>query len=362
MTVFLTGGTGCLGTQIAEELARRGERVLLLVRPKSKRSAEAWLSNLRKQGQAPPIVLLEGDVRRPGVLATSTGADRVRSEATRVVHAAAVTNLAADVRSAWTTNVDGTRNVLDLARGIGGLQRVVHLSAGAVAGTCEGVFTEDDLDRGQSFYNAYAESKHVAEGHVREAMGDLPVTIVRPSAVVGDSRTGAIERIDGVYYLILLMLRIARLPRPLRVLPFAPGGDIARIDLVPIDYVVTALLALAEHEQSVGGTFALSDPRALTVRALARVFAAELGIAGPFVGFRGRPLAMVLRGGRSSATLRTLMDQLFNLPPELADGLAHRAVYDSQRARALLEPLGITAPHVADYVGPLLEYARRRLA
>ena len=360
--VFLTGGTGCLGTQIAEGLAARGTRVLLLVRPKTKRSAEAWLSNLRKRdGQAPSIVLLEGDITHPRVLTTPTAADRVRAEASVVIHAAAVTNLAADVRSAWTTNVDGTRNLLEFARTMPTLRRFMHLSAAAVGGDVEGRFGEAELDRGQCFYNAYAESKHVAEGHVRAAMAELPITIARPSAIVGHSLTGAIDRIDGVYYLILLLLRLARLPRPLRVLPVAPGGDVAHIDLVPIDFVVQALLALAEHSGAEGATVHLSDPRALTVRQLARVFAAELGIRGPVFGIRGRPLAMVLRGGRSSPTLRTLMDQLFNLPPELADGLAHRAVYDSTDARRLLDPLGIVAPHVGDYVAPLLDFARRRL-
>jgi len=362
-TVFLTGGTGCLGTQLAEELARRGHPVFLLVRPKTRRSAEAWLANRRKEGQdaTQNIVIFEGDVARPGVLLNPATAKRVQTEASIVIHAAAVTNLATDARSAWSTNVDGTRNMFDLARGMTSLSRFVHVSAAAVSGDAEGRFAEQELDRGQRFYNAYAESKHTAEADVRAAMAALPITVVRPTAIVGHSQTGALDRIDGVYYLILLMLRLARLPKPLRVLPVAPGGDFARIDLVPIDFVVQATLALAEHPEAIGGTYHLSDPRALTVRELARVFASELDIAGPWLGFRGRPLAMMLRGGRSSATLRTLMDQLFNLPPELADGLAHRAVYDSSGARRLLAPLGIEAPHIAGYAGALLEFARRRL-
>ncbi len=362
-TIFLTGGTGCLGTRLAESLAGDGHRIFLLVRPKTKRSAEAWLAGLRKRDEdlRARILLFEGDVDRPGVVASAPGQQRVASEATVLVHAAAITNLAADRASCERTNVQGTAHILEVARGMRGLTRLLHVSAGAVAGDAEGPFAEDELQRGQRFYNDYAETKNRAEELVRAARADLPTTIARPAHIVGDSQTGAIDRIDGVYYLVLLLLRMSKLPKPLRVLPVAPGGDVARMDLVPIDFVVDALKALAWHPDSVGGTFHLSDPLALTVRGLARVFARELDIAGPYFSIPGRPLAMVLRGGRTSDTLRTLMDQLFNLPPELADGLAHRAIYDSTQAQRLLTPLGLRAPHVEQYIGPLLDFARRRL-
>ena len=362
-TILLTGGTGCLGVRLAESLAQRGHRIFLLVRPKTRRSAEAWLASFKRRDEEARkgILLFEGDVCRPGVVASEAGRQRVRSEATLLMHAAAITNLAADRSSCEQTNVVGTTNVLALAREIPGLRRLLHVSAGAVAGDAEGRFDEAELERGQRFYNPYAETKHRAEQRVRAAMQELPITVVRPSHVVGDSATGEIDRIDGVYYLILLLLRLSKLPRPLRILPVAPGGDIARMDLVPIDFVVDAIQALAWHQDSVGGTFHLSDPMALTVRGLARVFARELDIAGPYFSIPGRPLAMVLRGGRTSDTLRTLMDQLFNLPPELADGLAHRAIYDTTQAQRLLGPAGLRAPHVEQYIGPLLDYARRRL-
>lgn len=356
-TIFLTGGTGCLGTQLAESMASDGHQVFLLVRPKTKRSAEAWLSSLRRRNEdlRGRILLFEGDVCQPGVVTSREGRQRVDSEATLVVHAAALTNLAADRGSCEATNVDGTRNVLAMAAGVRGLTRFLHVSAGAVAGDAEGRFGEDELDRGQRFYNPYAETKNAAEAVVRGA--DLPVTIVRPAHIVGHSQTGEIERIDGVYYLILLLLRLARAPRPLRVLPVAPGGDVARLDIVPIDYVVQAIQTLMAHPDALGGTFHLSDPLALTVRGLARVFARELGISGPLFNVPGRPLAMLLRGGHRSGALRTLMDQLFNLPPELADGLAHRAIYDSTEAQKLVG----RPPHIEQYIGPLLDYARRRL-
>jgi thioester reductase-like protein len=359
-TIFLTGGTGCLGTRLAESLAESGHTIFLLVRPKTKRSAEAWLSNLKRRNEElrRRILLFEGDVCRPGVVLGTSGRQRVQNEARLIIHAAAITNLAADRAACEPTNVGGTENMLELSRTVTNLERLIHVSAGAVAGDAEGRFGEDELQRGQRFYNAYAETKFEAEQAVREAAKDLPITIVRPAHIVGDSQTGEIDRVDGVYYLILLLLRLSGLPRPLRVLPVAPGGDVARMDLVPMDFVVGAIEDLMSHPDAVGGTFHLSDPMALTVRGLARVFARELDIAGPLFNVPGRPLAMVLRGGRTSGTLRTLMDQLFNLPPELADGLAHRAIYDTTESERIL---GRRAPHIEQYVGPLLDYARARL-
>lgn len=359
-TVFLTGGTGLIGAAVAEALGGRGHEVFLLVREKSRRSAETWLRELRKTHEAARkrIVLLGGDLEQPAILDQDKHRQRVVSEARVMIHCGAAMHLAVDAPTAQAVNVQGTRHVLALAGELTDLQRFVHFSAAAVAGDHEGRVGEDDLQLGQRFYNHWAESKHQAEVLVREV--DLPTTILRPSQVVGDRQTGAIGKVDGVYHLILLLLRVASLPRPLRVLPAAPGGHTAHIDLVPLDWLVDAALALASHDDAVGGSFHLSDPRALTVRQLAKLFASRLGIAGPFFSLPGRPLAMLLRSNRDSLA-RQLSDQLLSLPPELADGLAHRARYDTTNAQRLLGPLGLRAPHVADYVDPLLTFARDRL-
>lgn len=361
-TVLLTGATGFVGRRLSERLARDGHEVTVLVREASLKGFETWLSGVRRSNEDcwKRILVATGDIRRPGLFDQQKLRTRNAAEARRIFHCAAATHLAVDPGSAEAVNVEGTANVLDFAREAKQLERLVYFSAAAVAGDHEGRFDEDMLGEGQGFYNHYASSKLRAEERVRETMGELPLTVLRPSHIVGDSRDGSVEKVDGVYHLFLLLIRLAKLPRPLRVLPVAPGGAVARIDMVPIDFVIDAAVASAAAESALGKTLQLADPETMTVGELARDLSRRLGIRGPWLNLRGRPLAMLLRE-RNVSVLRDLVDQVICLPPELADGLAHRASYDTTTADRVLRPLGLSPPPVTEYLDTLLDYTQKRL-
>ena len=361
-TVFVTGATGFLGQRLVEALAIEGHQVLALCRRGSRRGGEAWLKHWsRTHNEAgAQVTFLSGDLCHPGIFDDEVGRDRMLSETEIVIHCGAATHLAVDSKLAHRSNVEGTQELLRTLDGATALRRIVHCSAASVAGDFEGRFTEAMLDVGQSHYNHCSRTKMLGEQAVVQAMDRLPITVVRPSHLVGDAQTGRVEKVDGVYHLFLLLLRMASLPVPLRILPWVPGGDWAWVDLVPVDYAATAIRRLAWHEEAEGKTFHLCDPDARTVESLVRLVASELGIRGPFISSRGRPLAMFLRG-RRFGPVRMALDQLLNLPPELADGLAHRAIYDTERTEAVLGPLGVSVPPLESYIGTLLSYARDRV-
>lgn len=171
-----------------------------------------------------------------------------------VVHLAAVYDFTADEETNRRANVEGTRHLLAFAA-TAGAGLVHHVSSIAVAGDHAGRFTEADFDLGQHFGSPYHATKFQAEKLVREQ--PLPYRVYRPSAVVGDSRTGEMDKIDGPYYFLPAISRLAALPRRL---PLA-APDLGGTNLVPVDYVVEAMEYLM-HRDMRPGRPTTSPPRA----------------------------------------------------------------------------------------------------
>src|SRR6201999_2261702 len=136
---------------------------------------------------------------------------------------------------------------------------LVHHSTAHVSGDRTGVVVEDDLQKGQRFRNVVEETKARAEKKMRAPMNRLPIAVVRPSIVVGDSQTGEIDRFDGPYLLILLIVT-----SPAEIaLPLPSRGD-APLNLVPADYVARAARAIGLDSRAPGRTFHIVDPAPLT--------------------------------------------------------------------------------------------------
>src|SRR5262249_44829249 len=147
------------------------------------------------------VVLVVGDITAPD-LALGGGAP-ARDDVRAIYHLAAVYDLSVARDLAVKVNVDGTRHVLDWAGACPHLERLHYVSTCYVSGRYAGVFTEEDLEKGQTFNNFYEETKWQAEVLVRGRMqSGLRATIYRPSIVVGDSTTGATQKLDGPYYFL----------------------------------------------------------------------------------------------------------------------------------------------------------------
>jgi nucleoside-diphosphate-sugar epimerase len=248
-----------------------------------------------------------------------------------------------DDATARRVNVSGTRTVLDLARDAGRLERVVHWSTAMVSGDRRGTFYEEDLEAGQKFHNGYERTKYEAERLVRTAMKQLPITIVRPGIIVGDSKTGEIDKLDGPYYLMVL---IATNASGLR-LPLLGRGD-SPLHLVPIDYVIDAAWHIGRQEASASKTFHLVDPNPLTARAVFDSVAEHAHTEKP----RGH-----IPGPIARAVLKTPgLSRLGRGPLAFVDVLDHVVHYDQTNTTQALSGSRIVCPPLPDYLGTLVRH------
>jgi nucleoside-diphosphate-sugar epimerase len=183
---------------------------------------------------------------------------------------------------------------------------------------------------------------------MRGAMGRVPIVVLRPSEVVGDSQTGEVDRFDGVYLLILLIVASP----PDFALPLPGRGD-APLNIVPIDFVARASLAIGQDPRAVGRTFHIVDPAPLVVRKVFELVAKAGGRRVP----RG-----FIPANLTKALLRTPgLERFAKSPRALLDTLGTSVSYDSTNADELLAGTDIRCPPFDSYVDRLVDYVQLRL-
>jgi thioester reductase-like protein len=315
-------------------------RLYVLARDKFAADAASLLATLAQPRQAEVLV---GDVCDMDLGLSSAEYRALSRELTWIHHLAGIYFMGIDDDTARRVNVVGTRTVLDLARDAAQLERVVHWSTAMVSGDRKGTYYEDDLEAGQKFHNAYERTKYEAERLVRAAMRQLPITVVRPAIIVGDSRTGEIDKLDGPYYLMVLIATNASGVR----LPLLGRSD-APLHLVPIDYVVEAAWQVARGEGAAGKTFHLVDPAPMAARAVFEAVAEHARTEKPR-GHIPRPLAR--------AVLRTPgLSRLGRGPLAFVDVIDHAVHYDQTNTAQALAGTPVRCPPLAEYLPVLVRY------
>lgn len=346
-TIFLTGFPGFIAGRLVERLARDDARFYLLVQKNFVDQALKDCEHIAEITGAPleNFALIEGDITREGLGISPEDLETLQSEVTDLYHLAAAYDLAVPKSVAFAVNLEGTKNVNKLAESLPGLKRYNYISTCYVAGMREGLIYESELEHTAGFRNYYEETKYLAEMEVERLKERLPVTIYRPAVVVGDSRTGEIPKYDGIYYLINYLLKA---PNALRLINV--GNKDVKLNLVPVDFVIEAIAALAEDEEAVGKTIAIADPAPYATAELFDMIAQEL---------TGKTSAIVPPTG--------LVKFVLTLPfsPPLT-GLPHSGVpyffisqkYDTSIANGLLAKHNIECPRLKSYIGNLLRYVR----
>jgi thioester reductase-like protein/NADP-dependent 3-hydroxy acid dehydrogenase YdfG len=271
-----------------------------------------------------------------------------------VVHCAAIYDITAAEPEQRAANVEGTQAVIELARRLDATLH--HVSSIAVAGDFPGEYTEDDFDIGQQLPTPYHQTKFEAELLVRSTSG-LRYRIYRPAVVVGDSRTGEMDKIDGPYYFFGMLSKLAVLPRltPM-MLP-----DTGRTNIVPVDYVADALVALLHADGRDGQTFHLTSPKTIGLRGIYRGVAPAAGlpplrgslprsVAAPVLKVRGRPKVW-----------RNMVATQLGIPGEVLDVVDLAPTFVSEQTQKALRGSGIAVPEFASYAPALWRYWAEQL-
>ncbi|MGV0642745.1 SDR family oxidoreductase [Mycolicibacterium sp. XJ2546] len=345
MHYVVTGGTGFIGRRVVSQLLARSDDagVSVLVRRGSlsrfERLAATW------DERAKPLV---GDLTAPMLGLTDQAVDELGA-VDHIVHCGAVYDITAPDAVQRGANVAGTRAVIELA---GRLDATLHhVSSIAVAGRHGGEFTEGDFDLGQDLPTPYHQTKFEAELLVRSAPG-LRYRVYRPGVVVGDSHTGEMDKVDGPYYFFGLLAKLARLPSltPI-VLP-----DTGRTNIVPVDFVVDALVALMHSDNRDGQTFHLTAAKTIGLRGIYRGIAKEAGLP-PLRG--SLPPAMAtpfLRATGRAKVLRNMAVTQLGIPAEILDVVDLMPTFTAHHTADALRGTGIAAPEFASYAPRLWRY------
>lgn len=347
-TILVTGFPGFIAGRLVERLAANKVRFYLLVQPAFVQAAIRSVEKISNQSGVglESFAIVEGDITKPDLGIAEEDLATIRDEVTDVFHLAAVYDLAVAEDLAHAVNVRGTENVNVLVRSLPNLRRYNYISTCYVAGKRTGHILETELEHDAGFRNHYEETKYLAELSVERMKGDVPLTIYRPSIVVGDSRTGETAKYDGIYSLIHYLRKAPKLLRLLNV-----GNKKVRLNLVPVDFVVEGIAVLANDEAALGKTIALADPRPLATSEIFDAISRELSGKVSVISF--------------PASMTEAMLMLPISPP--ISGLPHSGVpyfflpqtYDTAVANELLKKHHIECPRFTDYVANLLDFVER---
>jgi nucleoside-diphosphate-sugar epimerase len=290
--VFLTGGTGFLGSHLAARLLQDGCHVTALARGSKSESPRSRVEDaLRPVGVSDfqNLDVVEGDISLPGLGLNEEARRQVLSTSREVWHCAASLSFQEEDREEiFRMNVDGTRHVIDVVKQLPG-SRLHHVSTAYIAGDRSDVALETEIDVGQKFKNAYEESKCRAELLIAEEQrqGTIVASVYRPSIVIGHSRSGRATHFHGVYAFIRALWAVLerlrrRMPEPgtvhlpLRVL----GAETQTLNFVPIDYVADGMVTIARRPDSAGGTYHLANPSPTENRLWLQHICRILGVEG----------------------------------------------------------------------------------
>ncbi len=361
MNYFVTGGTGFIGRALIKKLLDRDGTIYVLTREASLGKLEdlrAELGATKKQ-----IISVTGDLSEPLLGVSPSQQKKLKGTIDHFFHLAAIYDLNADAESQEVANIQGTEAAVQLAKAINAT--CFHqISSIAAAGFYPGVFLENMFDEATEFPNPYLRTKHLSEKVVRESSG-VNWRIYRPGMVIGDSKTGKTDKIDGPYYFFKLIQKMRdNLPSWFPMIGIQGGN----LNIVPVDYVVDALDHIAHKPDLDGKCFHLTNPKTNSFGEVINIFAEAahapkqtMRIDSKMVGF----IPSIIRTG--IATLpptkritRSVLKDL-HIPQDALDFVNYPTMFDNRVTERALEDSGISVPELSDYAGTIWDYWDRHL-
>jgi NAD(P)-dependent dehydrogenase (short-subunit alcohol dehydrogenase family) len=361
MAYFVTGGTGFIGRFVVANLLKHGEPVHVLVRKGSQKK----LGSLREIWNADEtrVVVVTGDLAKPNLGVAEAEIAKLKGKIKHIFHLAALYDINASAEAQELANIDGTRHAIGFAEAVNA-GCFHHVSSIAAAGLYEGTFREDMFEEAEELDHPYFRTKHLAEGVVRNEY-KRPWRVYRPGFVVGHSRTGYIDKIDGPYYFFKLIQRMRKM-----LPPWVPtiGIEGGRINIVPVDFVADALDYLAHKKGLDRRCFHLTDPAPHRIGEVLNIFAKaahapqmSMRINARMFGFIPAP---ILYGIGSLAPIKRMIRAVLKdlgIPKNVFQFINWPTRYDNREATKALKGSGIAVPHLETYASKLWDYWERNL-
>ncbi|MDT8437475.1 MAG: SDR family oxidoreductase [Wenzhouxiangellaceae bacterium] len=362
MSYFVTGGTGFIGRNLIDQLLQRRGTVHVLVRRGSKKKfnalvAERWGDHKNR------VVAVSGDLTRPGLGVSSTELARLKGKVRHVFHLAAVYDLEADAEAQEAVNIDGTRHAMDFAGAVGA-KCFHHTSSIAAAGLYHGTFREDMFDEATGLNHPYFRTKHDSEGLVRKHC-PIPWRIYRPGIVVGHSRTGEIDKIDGPYYFFKLIQKLRRM-----LPPWVPtlGLEGGRINIVPVDFVARAMDHIAHKPKLDNTCFHLTDPNPKRIGEVMNLFAQaahaplmQMRLDARLFNLIPQPIKQAIG---MVPPVRRIINQVLGdlgIPRDMLSFFNYPTKFDTRETDRALKGSDIKVPSLDSYAWVLWDYWERHL-
>jgi NAD(P)-dependent dehydrogenase (short-subunit alcohol dehydrogenase family) len=361
MNYFVTGATGFIGRFLVGRLLKRDDtRVFALVRCGSEYKLDALRNRLGVD--ADRLVAIHGDINEKLLGVSKRDQDDLNGQIDHFFHLAAIYDLTADENTQRYTNIEGTRQTLKLAEKIQA-GRFHHVSSIAAAGLYDGTFTENMFEEATGLDDAYLLTKHESEALVRQE-SKIPWRIYRPAMVVGHSETGAMDKVDGPYYLFKFIQKLKDvLPNWIPLI----GVEGGHFNVVPVDFVADALDHIAHQPDHDGQCFHLTADRSYSLGEIMDIVAGAAQAPRMALKLENRLFDVVpgfVRKGVSALTpnllLNAALDNL-DIPPSAMKFLTFPTEYDNSRAKAALEGTGIAAPELESYIQQLWDFWENHL-
>lgn len=372
-SIFLTGATGTIGSALVPQLlADPQTSLVLLVRAADEAALQERLRQLRAYWQWPDgaepatrLFALRGDITLPDFGLSEAAYARVAAETSHIIHCAASVNLNMPLDRARATAVTPTRTVLALGRraqSLGVLRKIDLVSTVGVWGRTPGHMPETPLPDVTDFHNTYEAAKAEAERVIwadgakgadgADAEG-LPLTVHRPSMVVGDSRDGRVIHFQVFYHLCEFLSGA----RTFGVMP--PLGS-TRLDTVPVDWVARAIDWSSHSEQTAPRILHLcSGPEGAIelshlqrrVRQLWQARSRDVPTLRPVPQRLLTALVPVIgavAGAKARRALRAL--------PPVLEYLAEDQAFSNAESAGMFKAAGLPVPTVESYLDTVLNF------
>ncbi len=368
MAYFVTGATGFIGRYLVRALlTNRSGKVYVLVRESSTGRLEELIEQWRELAGAAAVKRVHpvvGDLRKPLLGVGEEQLAELRAHVEHFFHLAALYDMTAPAERNVALNVGGTTHALELASAME-VEHFHHVSSIAVAGTYKGTFREDSFDEGQRLPSPYHRTKFESERIVRE-QADVPWRVYRPAVVVGDSQTGEMDKIDGPYYFFKTIQTMRHvLPEWMPLV----GVDLGNTNIVPVDWVASALDHIAHQDGLDGHAFHLTSPEYQRVDEVVNLFAGAAHAPRFSLTLDKRltdavpklPLSLALRLPPLREVRRLVLDEL-GIPREVLEHIELVPRFDRRETELALAGSGLEKPPaLGEYASRLWDYWEREL-